>query len=156
MADAQIAQMKTCTKCGVEKPFEAFAAAKDGKHGRRAQCRECRSRYWASYAEKNSDGLRQKQAVRRRADPDAHSRKRAAEYLRRREACLEYVRAWREKNKARRNQSERERAAFSPERRLRKSHQLCGTAFAARCRREARIGCVFSLVVHSDRTAPAP
>lgn len=32
---------KCCTKCGVEKPLEAFANNKLGKHGKHARCRAC-------------------------------------------------------------------------------------------------------------------
>lgn len=32
---------KTCTKCGTEKPLEAFRTAKGGKYGRASRCRDC-------------------------------------------------------------------------------------------------------------------
>lgn len=47
MAEA-VGDVKTCTKCGVEKPLDGFNRSKQGKHGRRSDCREC-SR--SSYAE---------------------------------------------------------------------------------------------------------
>lgn len=34
---------KTCSKCGEQKPLEAFSPRKGGKYGRRSQCKVCRS-----------------------------------------------------------------------------------------------------------------
>lgn len=42
MADAEIAQFKICTKCGVSKPRAAFAKAAAGLRG---DCKECRKQY---------------------------------------------------------------------------------------------------------------
>ncbi|WP_439606854.1 hypothetical protein [Hydrogenophaga sp.] len=36
-----MSETKTCTKCGVCKPFDAFAKQKKGCGGLRSQCREC-------------------------------------------------------------------------------------------------------------------
>ncbi len=44
--------MKTCTKCGIEKPINAF-------HKKRAQCKVCRKQYMEQYIADNYDKLRQ-------------------------------------------------------------------------------------------------
>ena len=36
---------KTCTKCGVDKPLDAFSLDKSRKDGRRSHCRECMKAY---------------------------------------------------------------------------------------------------------------
>lgn len=36
-------EMKTCTKCGVEKNESEFHKSNDGKNGLRAQCKACRN-----------------------------------------------------------------------------------------------------------------
>lgn len=40
---------KACSKCGVDKPLTAYAVAKAGKYGRRAQCRACDAEYFRGY-----------------------------------------------------------------------------------------------------------
>ncbi len=44
---------KTCTKCHLLKPLDAFNKAKRGKFGRSAQCRECVRKYTAANAERD-------------------------------------------------------------------------------------------------------
>ena len=36
---------KTCTKCGVDKPLDAFSPAKRGKYGRKSHCKGCHAAY---------------------------------------------------------------------------------------------------------------
>lgn len=47
--------MKTCTKCGVEKPLAEFSAQKRGKYGVRSECKSCvavaRKAYYAAHRE---------------------------------------------------------------------------------------------------------
>jgi len=40
---------KTCTRCLVEKPLDAFNRQKLGKYGRRASCRDCQNKDHAEY-----------------------------------------------------------------------------------------------------------
>ena len=42
--------MKTCTKCGENKPETAFYAHAGGKHGLYSQCKVCRRAYARNYA----------------------------------------------------------------------------------------------------------
>jgi Stc1 domain len=45
--------MKICTKCGVEKPLDAFGKLARGSQGRNAQCKDCRNNYRAArYAQR--------------------------------------------------------------------------------------------------------
>jgi hypothetical protein len=47
--------MKTCTKCGVEKPFGQFTRDKRGKNGLRSRCRTCDSARAAEWQAANRD-----------------------------------------------------------------------------------------------------
>lgn len=71
---------KICTKCGVEKLLEEFSKSKDGKFGRRAQCRVCVAEY------------HQKNKVRRNARQREHYQKNKEKYAAR-------TREYEEKNK---------------------------------------------------------
>lgn len=49
-------ETRTCTKCGKEKPLDAFAKQKLGKFGRRASCLECgKKANRAAYVAKNQN-----------------------------------------------------------------------------------------------------
>ena len=56
-------QTKICSKCGEEKPLDAFYASKTGKYGRSSWCKKCANNY--ATAKARSAGGR---AYRRRAD----------------------------------------------------------------------------------------
>jgi hypothetical protein len=53
--------MKTCSKCGFEKPLEEFGIVKQGdKQWRRGKCKECESHYHREYNELHADEKREK------------------------------------------------------------------------------------------------
>lgn len=49
--------MKTCSKCGEEKPLDEYWRSKTGKDGRRADCRACRKVAQGEYYAENRDAL---------------------------------------------------------------------------------------------------
>lgn len=67
--------MKTCSKCGKEKPLDAFPKDKTKKDGRRYSCKECRKAANRSYYQNNAEKLKAKQRERtakaREIDPNA-------------------------------------------------------------------------------------
>lgn len=50
--------MKTCTKCGVEKPLNEFPPAKAARDGRQSVCRACKRAYMAERLQKNGEHVR--------------------------------------------------------------------------------------------------
>ena len=48
--------MKTCTKCGVEKPLDEFGVEKRKRDGRTAQCLPCRRKLSNAQYKKNPEG----------------------------------------------------------------------------------------------------
>jgi 5-methylcytosine-specific restriction endonuclease McrA len=47
----------TCTSCRIPKPPDAFAIKRANKRGRNNQCKECRSKYSATYYAKNRESF---------------------------------------------------------------------------------------------------
>ena len=47
---------KTCTRCGAEKPLEAFSSLKGGALGRSSKCRECLNAMGKDYTRANREG----------------------------------------------------------------------------------------------------
>jgi hypothetical protein len=78
MADQSIQVLKTCSKCGCEKPLEAFAKASTGADGRRGDCKQCRKRYNDRWYSELSD----ERKIERRGDPAERAAWQAAYYLR--------------------------------------------------------------------------
>ena len=83
MTTAMTTEMKTCTKCGIEKPVTEFhwKSKKEGR--RRSECRECTAKYAKQYREANIDAIHE--SCTRWAK--AHRKERNA-----------YMREWRKKN----------------------------------------------------------
>ena len=50
--------MKTCSKCGVEKPLEDYSKEKRRKDGLCGTCRECKAAEHRAYRERNPDKRR--------------------------------------------------------------------------------------------------
>lgn len=48
---------KVCTKCDIEKELDSFGKRKDGIHGRRADCKECRKSIKSEYYQNNKKKL---------------------------------------------------------------------------------------------------
>lgn len=62
--------MKACSKCGGEKPLEAFDRKADGKFGRHPQCKACRSAYNRADYLRRPEYHRRKSLAWRTANPD--------------------------------------------------------------------------------------
>ena len=71
--------MKTCTKCGEEKPLDEYHKKKSGKYGRNSQCKACVSAYTAQWRDANRDHIAASNAANRdrRAEWYAANRDRA-------------------------------------------------------------------------------
>ena len=52
--------MKICTKCGIEKPFEAFWRSKNRPDGYVSSCAECNNKKVRDYYKKNKEKKREK------------------------------------------------------------------------------------------------
>jgi hypothetical protein len=81
MADAQIAQFKTCTKCGHSKPTDRFTKDKTRSDGLFSWCRECKSAAAKAHYRSNPAPHIERAARKRAEDPEA-------------------MRLWRERNAA--------------------------------------------------------
>jgi hypothetical protein len=94
---------KICTKCGVEKLLEEFNKSKTGKFGRFSWCRICSNVY---------------QNAKRKEKADEVNRKNREKLLREtaeeRGERLKKDRAWRSKNKERRNEAQRNKYNSDP------------------------------------------
>lgn len=91
--------MKKCSKCKVEKPFEAFDFSKKYKSGRRSECKTCRNTAYAA----NIVAERQKRKAWRQANGDVASKNHARWAAENAERLREYQAAYRNdpENKAR-------------------------------------------------------
>lgn len=58
-------ETKTCTKCGVEKPFEAFGIHKSAKDGLRHNCKSCRNSKEAEYRSSNWEDIYKRKRISR-------------------------------------------------------------------------------------------
>lgn len=68
-----VPESKRCSVCGVEKPLEAFSRQKLGKHGRRANCKECAAAYNDRWRSDNAERIRQRDLSYRRQHRDRHN-----------------------------------------------------------------------------------
>lgn len=105
--------MKTCTKCGEEKPLTDYSRDKSKRDGLRAQCKACRKAYDAAYVRKNAARISAKNAeyyaerkevllaqmaVYRAENAEQIKERKAARYVRDREQILASQAAWRAAN----------------------------------------------------------
>ena len=62
--------VKRCTKCGEEKPLEAFNRNKTTKDGRAYHCKKCQSAYMKTYYPKNRERMNEnaKRAMRKKRE----------------------------------------------------------------------------------------
>lgn len=71
---------KICTVCGVEKSLDHFYARKGGKHGKRADCKECNDARKAVWNKTNPDKCREHHTPEKRAAWHKKNPGKAAEY----------------------------------------------------------------------------
>ena len=92
-------RMKTCTKCGVEKPPDEFYNRKDAKDGKRKECKTCRKDFGNKYYQNNREKIRE-QIKNRENYPEKNK-----------ENCRKYRKEHREElneKQRKRNESQRE------------------------------------------------
>jgi len=98
-------KIKTCTKCGKELPAtnEYFARDKRGKHGLRADCKNCNSVYRKKHYNKNKKSIRKKQNEYLKQyhieNKDKISEYKKGYYKENKERILSYCKQYREENR---------------------------------------------------------
>lgn len=55
---------KTCTKCKIDKPLDAFSKHSKGKHGRNTACKECKNQQARAFYAENSEEILSRQRNR--------------------------------------------------------------------------------------------
>lgn len=90
--------MKTCKKCGIEKPLEEFYNQKSTKDGKRPRCKICTDIATNEYNKKNRERLNEKAREDRANDPTISQRQRA-QHKERMENDPEYAERVRERNR---------------------------------------------------------
>lgn len=93
--------MKTCTKCKVTKPLDAFAAQAKGKHGVTSICKPCTSERGKAWAKANPERRAAQAAAWKAANQARCKAVRKAWSERNAERERERLRAWALANKAR-------------------------------------------------------
>lgn len=68
MDDSLVATTKVCTKCGEEKPLDAYYNG-DGKHGKKQPCKACVRVYNAANRQSINKRKREKRAAHRSEHP---------------------------------------------------------------------------------------
>lgn len=66
---------KVCSKCGIDKPIDAYGKQKGGRHGRHPTCKECRRASTRRHYEANREDILAKQKL----NPQKHENQRWAE-----------------------------------------------------------------------------
>lgn len=90
--------MKTCTKCGEEKPLDEYYKHKSKPSGYETACKACTRARTKKYADANRDAVREKKRAHYRDNGD-HVRALASEWRsRNREKLRERQREWRVQN----------------------------------------------------------
>lgn len=64
--------MKVCTKCGQEKPLDEFWPDRSKKHGRMAQCKDCKRQAMREYRAKNPDMNKKRYWANRDKERERH------------------------------------------------------------------------------------
>lgn len=74
MVTAQIAVIKRCRCCGLEKPADDFSRDASTQDGLTRRCKECNRAATKSWAERNREVLRIKNAAYKKANPEVQKR----------------------------------------------------------------------------------
>lgn len=99
--------MKQCTKCGEQKPLEAFSRRKASKDGLRSECRRCQAAYdnankgrKAAYMKAWCEANKEQRLAYAKAHYEANKQQKAA-----------YMKDWNEANRPRKTANQRARQA---------------------------------------------
>lgn len=82
---------RTCAKCSVRKPIDAYHADKANPLGRRTICKTCRDAHMKAWYSANRERQAGRQAARREADPERLRRQDRERYRRHREKRIALV-----------------------------------------------------------------
>ena len=85
--------MKTCTKCGVAKPLDAFHRRKRSADGRNSRCKACQNARRAAYYAANAEAEAARRRAYRQANPETIAERNRAYHAANREAAVERRRA---------------------------------------------------------------
>ena len=89
---------KRCSKCGEVKVLGEFYAAKTGRLGRTANCKQCRRASVNAYRIANEDVVKQRKRDAYKANPQPYIERARAAYWRDPAAAIQAVHEWRRKN----------------------------------------------------------
>lgn len=115
--------MKTCYKCGQQKPLDAFSVDRSRPDGRHSRCRDCRRSHYQENREEAAEASRKYYVENKqhhdelsRAYYHQHRAERAAKmaewYAKNREAVAKAGKAWREDNHPRKAASRAKQRAI--------------------------------------------
>ena len=105
---------KTCCKCGVEKDVSEFHKEKTGKHGVRANCKECNSKRAREYHHENREKRLEYKAQYRKKNKDKIALARKEWGEKNKDYIREYNRQYQQNNKDNHNEYRRNRYANDP------------------------------------------
>lgn len=106
--------MKTCSRCGAEKPLEAFHRMVSTRDGRRPDCKACVNEYYRAYYEANKGKIAERDRAYREANREAIAEQNRAYYKANREKIAEQKRSYREANREAINEYQRAYHAANP------------------------------------------
>jgi chromatin segregation and condensation protein Rec8/ScpA/Scc1 (kleisin family) len=91
--------MKTCTKCGAEKPLSEFHKHKKGKGGLNAWCKSCINEYGRKRHEENREKMKERNRKYYEENREKVKERRRKYYKENYEKRAEFARKWREENR---------------------------------------------------------
>lgn len=101
--------MKICTKCGTEKPYEAFSKRTNARDGHQYECKDCKLEH-----QRNNPNRRNVTAKYRKANKDACNVRSIISQKKKREHYTRKACEWRSKNREHVNALRRNNYAKNP------------------------------------------
>lgn len=90
--------MKTCTGCGLTKPFADYSKHKLGKNGLRPRCKTCSSAEKAEWTDRNRAAINARNTTYRQLNRERHLAYNKAWNAANRDRCDAATRRWRDRN----------------------------------------------------------
>ena len=91
--------MKTCSKCNISKPVEAFNKLKKAKDGLQGHCKQCKKEYSQAWAKANPEKKRERDKKYRENNPEWVASYYSAYYEKNRDKQLAYSKQFQQDNK---------------------------------------------------------
>ena len=91
--------IKTCTKCGVEKPFSEFNKDKNRKDGLYPNCKSCNSLYMRQYRQENKEKIAEAQRQYKQDNKEKIAERMSQYYQENKEKIAERMSQYRQENK---------------------------------------------------------